>query len=196
MDSDSTASSRDLSLESDARNIPSNPLPEYDMSEEDSGDMLTPPPLANDPVAETNKNLEQQDSFGEGRVWSLANCTSSEEGRVGSSVAPAPRRRNIAPDWLPVGWHMETSSVTTGMEDRSSGSSQRHTRGGSLSKEKTAMEKKAMAFDHNNVPEKVTWVLTEPAKGLWSPFLGEEKVPESTKKEWDAAFERRSRGLD
>ncbi|XP_077231928.1 methyl-CpG-binding domain-containing protein 5-like [Tasmannia lanceolata] len=51
---------------------------------------------------------------------------------------------------------------------------------------------KATEFDDNNGPETVRWVLNGP--GSWTPFIGEEQVPKSTKKAWDAVFERRMGG--
>ncbi|XP_022998336.1 methyl-CpG-binding domain-containing protein 5-like isoform X2 [Cucurbita maxima] len=44
-------------------------------------------------------------------------------------------------------------------------------------------------FDFFNVPEKVEWVLTDPSQEAWTPFINNEKVPESTKREWVAAFQ-------
>ncbi|KAL0533664.1 hypothetical protein IC582_027705 [Cucumis melo] len=44
-------------------------------------------------------------------------------------------------------------------------------------------------FDFFNVPEKVEWVLTDPSQDAWTPFIDNEKVPESTKCEWVGAFQ-------
>ncbi|XP_038893740.1 LOW QUALITY PROTEIN: methyl-CpG-binding domain-containing protein 6 [Benincasa hispida] len=44
-------------------------------------------------------------------------------------------------------------------------------------------------FDFFNVPEKVEWVLTDPSKDAWTPFIGSEKVRESTKRAWVGAFQ-------
>ncbi|XP_059627756.1 methyl-CpG-binding domain-containing protein 5-like [Cornus florida] len=44
-------------------------------------------------------------------------------------------------------------------------------------------------FDFDNVPEEVSWVLTDASSGTWSPYIGDEKVPQSTKQEWAAALE-------
>ncbi|XP_077240292.1 uncharacterized protein LOC143881193 [Tasmannia lanceolata] len=187
MDSHSTASSGDLSLQSDARYIPTNPLPEFDAPVEDSENVLMPPP-ANDPIAKDNTNFEKQDSSGKVGVRSPVCCTSSGEGSVGSSVTPAMRCRNTAPNCLPAGWHtkvkVENSGVMAGTEDRSSRSSRHHKEGVSRPN-----VKKAMKFNYDDTPETVTWTLTNPAEGSWTPFIGEEMVSESTKKEWEAAFE-------
>ncbi|KAG6583427.1 Methyl-CpG-binding domain-containing protein 6, partial [Cucurbita argyrosperma subsp. sororia] len=48
-------------------------------------------------------------------------------------------------------------------------------------------------FDFFNVPEKVEWVLTDPSQEAWTPFINNEKVPQSTKREWVAAFKLLSR---
>ncbi|XP_022155116.1 methyl-CpG-binding domain-containing protein 5-like [Momordica charantia] len=47
----------------------------------------------------------------------------------------------------------------------------------------------ALNFDFCNVPEKVEWVLTDPSKEVWTPYIDNEKVPESTKREWVGAFQ-------
>ncbi|CAK9327023.1 unnamed protein product [Citrullus colocynthis] len=44
-------------------------------------------------------------------------------------------------------------------------------------------------FDFFNVPERVEWVLTDPSKDAWTPFIDKEKVPEYTKREWVGAFQ-------
>lgn len=44
-------------------------------------------------------------------------------------------------------------------------------------------------FDFFNVPERVEWVLTDPSKDAWTPFIDNEKVPECTKREWVGAFQ-------
>lgn len=43
-------------------------------------------------------------------------------------------------------------------------------------------------LDFSNVPEKVKWVLTDTSLGFWAPFIGDEKVSESTMQEWSTAF--------
>ncbi|XP_010264451.1 PREDICTED: uncharacterized protein LOC104602459 isoform X2 [Nelumbo nucifera] len=43
-------------------------------------------------------------------------------------------------------------------------------------------------FDFLNRPAKVKWVLTDSATGSWTPFIGDEKLPESRKQEWATAF--------
>ncbi|KAM7502320.1 hypothetical protein LguiB_001224 [Lonicera macranthoides] len=44
-------------------------------------------------------------------------------------------------------------------------------------------------FDFNHPPETVSWTFTDTAKDTWDPSVGEEKVAESTKKEWAAVFD-------
>ncbi|KAJ4978355.1 hypothetical protein NE237_009135 [Protea cynaroides] len=46
----------------------------------------------------------------------------------------------------------------------------------------------ASRFNFNNRPSKVRWVLTDSANGLWTPFIGDESLPESSKQEWATAF--------
>ncbi|OWM68803.1 methyl-CpG-binding domain-containing protein 6-like [Punica granatum] len=43
-------------------------------------------------------------------------------------------------------------------------------------------------FDFNDPPEKVTWVLTDSSEGSWAPCVNAKAVPESTVREWAAAF--------
>ncbi|XP_004294545.1 PREDICTED: methyl-CpG-binding domain-containing protein 5-like [Fragaria vesca subsp. vesca] len=46
----------------------------------------------------------------------------------------------------------------------------------------------AVNFDFFDVPAKVEWVLTDSSQWTWTPFIGDQKVPESTAKEWATAF--------
>ncbi|XP_057954150.1 methyl-CpG-binding domain-containing protein 5 [Malania oleifera] len=64
-----------------------------------------------------------------------------------------------------------------------------HKKKGSGSKGKK--RKVALNFDFANVPAKVRWVLGDASEGSWTPFIGDadERVPESSKLEWAAAFE-------
>ncbi|KAK9279781.1 hypothetical protein L1049_013463 [Liquidambar formosana] len=50
----------------------------------------------------------------------------------------------------------------------------------------------ASNFDFVNAPEKIDWVLTDSPEGSWTPFISDEKVPESVKREWAAAFASRA----
>ncbi|KAJ0084871.1 hypothetical protein Patl1_30925 [Pistacia atlantica] len=43
-------------------------------------------------------------------------------------------------------------------------------------------------FDYCNAPEKIQWVLTKTSEDTWTPFIGKDKVPENTKREWAVAF--------
>lgn len=45
----------------------------------------------------------------------------------------------------------------------------------------------AVNFDFFDVPAKVEWVLTDSSQWTWTPFIGDQKVPESTAKEWATA---------
>ncbi|GLU11607.1 hypothetical protein SLE2022_283430 [Rubroshorea leprosula] len=47
---------------------------------------------------------------------------------------------------------------------------------------------KTSNFDFYNVPEKISWVLTDASRDCWIPFIGDEKVAESDTQEWPAAF--------
>ncbi|MBA0844449.1 hypothetical protein Goarm_001546, partial [Gossypium armourianum] len=53
---------------------------------------------------------------------------------------------------------------------------------------KSAKKQKPLNFDFINVPEKVDWFLTDACSDSWTPFLGNDLVPESTKQDWAAAF--------
>ncbi|PRQ34084.1 putative DNA-binding domain-containing protein [Rosa chinensis] len=46
----------------------------------------------------------------------------------------------------------------------------------------------AVNFDFFDVPAKVEWVLTDSSQWTWTPFIGDQRVPESTAKEWATAF--------
>ncbi|KAJ0021430.1 hypothetical protein Pint_32378 [Pistacia integerrima] len=43
-------------------------------------------------------------------------------------------------------------------------------------------------FDYCNAPEKIQWVLTKTSEDSWTPFIGKDKVPENSKREWAVAF--------
>ncbi|KAJ8618256.1 hypothetical protein MRB53_014442 [Persea americana] len=43
--------------------------------------------------------------------------------------------------------------------------------------------------DVKNCPAKVSWVLSNFGKGLWTPYINNEEVPDSTKNLWVAAME-------
>ncbi|CAN6692692.1 unnamed protein product [Malus baccata var. baccata] len=60
--------------------------------------------------------------------------------------------------------------------------------GSQKKKSSTKPKTSALNFDYNNVPEKVEWVLTATSGESWTPFIDNKKVPESTSKEWAAAF--------
>lgn len=62
---------------------------------------------------------------------------------------------------------------------------------GSASKKQKKSSKKprpAVNFDFFDVPAKVEWVLTDSSRWSWTPFIGDQMVPESTAQEWAAAF--------
>lgn len=59
---------------------------------------------------------------------------------------------------------------------------------------KKSKSKTASKFDFTNVPPKVDWVLTDSSKGSWTPFINEQKVPESDKRVWTAAFAAEDNG--
>lgn len=44
-------------------------------------------------------------------------------------------------------------------------------------------------FDWNNCPEQVQWVLKDASTNTWIPYINNEEVPESVRKEWAAALE-------
>ncbi|XP_013626860.1 PREDICTED: methyl-CpG-binding domain-containing protein 6-like isoform X1 [Brassica oleracea var. oleracea] len=43
-------------------------------------------------------------------------------------------------------------------------------------------------FDFENAPEKVSWSMANSGDEAWSPFLGEDKVQDSVRLDWCAAF--------
>ncbi|XP_050140976.1 methyl-CpG-binding domain-containing protein 5-like [Malus sylvestris] len=55
-------------------------------------------------------------------------------------------------------------------------------------KSSTKPKNSALNFDYTDVPEKVEWALTDSSGQSWTPFIDNKKVPESTSKEWAAAF--------
>ncbi|KAJ7969434.1 Methyl-CpG-binding domain-containing protein [Quillaja saponaria] len=52
----------------------------------------------------------------------------------------------------------------------------------------TRSKSTTLNFDFLEVPEKVEWIFTGSSSACWTPFIGDEKVPESIWKEWAAAF--------
>ncbi|KAK3409987.1 hypothetical protein EUGRSUZ_J02050 [Eucalyptus grandis] len=44
-------------------------------------------------------------------------------------------------------------------------------------------------FDWDNCPEQVKWVLKDASTNTWVPYINNEEVPESIRKEWTAALE-------
>ena len=53
---------------------------------------------------------------------------------------------------------------------------------------KSDKKPKPLNFDFINVPEKVGWLLTNASADSWTPFLGDDQVPESTRQDWATAF--------
>ncbi|XP_022753830.1 methyl-CpG-binding domain-containing protein 5-like [Durio zibethinus] len=53
---------------------------------------------------------------------------------------------------------------------------------------KSDKKPKPLNFDFSNVPEKVGWLLMNASADSWTPFLGDDQVPESTRQDWTAAF--------
>ncbi|XWS28835.1 hypothetical protein CRYUN_Cryun25bG0105700 [Craigia yunnanensis] len=53
---------------------------------------------------------------------------------------------------------------------------------------KSDKKPKPLNFDFINVPEKVGWLLTNSSEDSWTPFLGDDLVPKSTRQDWAAAF--------
>ncbi|CAN7114746.1 methyl-CpG-binding domain-containing protein 6 [Brassica rapa] len=43
-------------------------------------------------------------------------------------------------------------------------------------------------FDFENAPEKLSWSMANSGDEAWSPFLGEDKVQDSVRRDWCAAF--------
>lgn len=58
-------------------------------------------------------------------------------------------------------------------------------------KQKSTTTQKTLATNFNFVegPENVKWVLTEFSEDSWMPYIGNEKLPQSCKQEWEAAYE-------
>ncbi|XVF20047.1 hypothetical protein REPUB_Repub11eG0164600 [Reevesia pubescens] len=53
---------------------------------------------------------------------------------------------------------------------------------------KSDKKPKPLNFDFINVPERVDWLLTNASADSWTPILGDDQVPESTRQDWAAAF--------
>ncbi|PON33512.1 Methyl-CpG DNA binding [Parasponia andersonii] len=60
--------------------------------------------------------------------------------------------------------------------------------GGHNQKSSTTKKGSALNFDFSNVPEKVQWVLTESSKESWKAFIDNDQVPETSLRDWLAAF--------
>ncbi|KAF3454701.1 hypothetical protein FNV43_RR05149 [Rhamnella rubrinervis] len=60
--------------------------------------------------------------------------------------------------------------------------------GGQKQKSSKTAKNSTLNFDFSNVPEKVDWVLTDSTEESWTPYFGDDKVPESSKQEWAVAF--------
>ncbi|XP_077214425.1 methyl-CpG-binding domain-containing protein 5-like [Tasmannia lanceolata] len=197
MDSESTPSSHELLP------IQHDILSESLLESATPANKPTPPPTANDPVGEgvitTSKGLD----------WLPAGWTMKEKMRTSGEkyklyFDPVFNRRFRSKkkvlEFLKIGAVQRPESIPkaeeSGDSHTSSGNSRPNMQDGSLSKKRKGKEKKAMKFDHDDIPEKVTWVFTNPAQGSWTPILDGKNVSKSIKEEWDAAFERRSRGLD
>ncbi|XP_077229010.1 methyl-CpG-binding domain-containing protein 5-like [Tasmannia lanceolata] len=208
MDSDSTPSPLAAFNVNDSKEVKQDDTKVDDSSPlvEDFGNVLELPPPSNDKGTDANVNLPS----GDGGVPSLA--TSATERRSTELERP---------EWLPEGWvkkpKIRSSGASVGKVDwyyfdpvshrsfRSKkevidylglGTSQRPVpkpmAEESMDCYISSASSEAMEFDDNNVPETVTWVLTGPRS--WTPFIGGEQVPESTKKGWDDVYERRMGG--
>ncbi|KAK2643073.1 hypothetical protein Ddye_024836 [Dipteronia dyeriana] len=89
--------------------------------------------------------------------------------------------------FLEFGTKRKKKNSDTEMESLGSSGSSKQKKSGA--KGKTS----ALNFDYFNAPEKVQWVLTanseeSNSEESWIPFIGEEKVPESVKKDWAKAY--------
>lgn len=60
--------------------------------------------------------------------------------------------------------------------------------GGQKQKPSTSEKGSVLNFNFSNVPEKVQWVFTDSSEDSWKAFIGNEQVPESSKRDWLAAF--------
>lgn len=52
----------------------------------------------------------------------------------------------------------------------------------------TSTKGSALNFNFSSVPEKVQWVLADSSGESWNAFIGDKQVPESSKRDWLAAF--------
>ncbi|GAV90687.1 TIM domain-containing protein/MBD domain-containing protein [Cephalotus follicularis] len=90
-------------------------------------------------------------------------------------------------------WYLEKGTVRNRKKGKENSDADIASVEGSKSskRKKSGTKAKASAsnFDFSNVPKKITWKLTDTAEETWTPFMnGDEKVPDSTKDEWAAAF--------
>ena len=60
--------------------------------------------------------------------------------------------------------------------------------GGHKQKSTSSEKGSALNFNFSDVPEKVQWVLTDSSEESWKAFIGNDQVPESSKRDWLAAF--------
>ncbi|XXG85247.1 hypothetical protein AAC387_Pa11g0358 [Persea americana] len=117
-------------------------------------------------------------------LLSTSNIEPAVTGDVGFELSTIPPETSKTPkrcptmkiaeeraEWLPEGWTMEarerTSMKWKGVRDRQS----------------------TLRFDFKNPPAKVSWVLSNFAEGVWTPYINNEEVSESTRKSWVTAME-------
>ncbi|XP_074328109.1 methyl-CpG-binding domain-containing protein 5-like [Apium graveolens] len=145
----------------------------------------------------------------------------SSKGTEAKRARKASEDGEETPVWLPAGWTIISKTRAkgstagtvdkyyiepiTGQRFRSKIAVERYLNTGSQNKsksddnakpsKKTGTEKKetACSFDSECPPEEVTWSLVDEDKDLWTPSIGEEKVPEATVLEWENTYQRISR---
>lgn len=57
-------------------------------------------------------------------------------------------------------------------------------------------QQSALRFDFKNRLAKVSWILTNSAKGIWTLYIDNKEVTESTKNSWVAAMEEIRNGTN
>lgn len=89
-------------------------------------------------------------------------------------------------------YYLETGSVKK-KKKNSSSDAENTTQANSQTPKRKKVEAKAKElakyFDFDDIPTKVKWELTDIYAGTWRPLVdGVDRVPESSKQEWSAAF--------
>ncbi|KAL0750787.1 hypothetical protein Bca101_032790 [Brassica carinata] len=150
------------------------------------------------PTKSANLIGDEQESLIQGRKRRSNWLRGSESVRIGMSNGTEQTRKRAAPgdsNWLPPGWRVEDKVRTSGA---TAGSVDKHVEGqGSNKSSRKAKEptppprprSPPLKFDFENPPEKVSWSSANAGEEQgWTPFVGDDKVQDSLRREWCTAF--------